>query len=151
MAETAGQIEAGLAGWLDEAPDAIGQAELDSIVAGGVEDLGRLADVRQALAETGVYVLPSYREGTPRTVLEAMAMGRAVITTNAPGCRGTVVDGDNGLLVPVADSDALYRAMRRFVEEPELAGRMGKASLRLVREKFDVDKVNAAILEATGL
>lgn len=140
-----------LAGWLDEAPDAIGQAELDRIVAGGVEDLGRLDDVRPAIAQASVYVLPSYREGTPRTVLEAMAMGRAVITTDAPGCRGTVADGETGLLVPVADADALYAAMRRFVEEPALAERMGEASLRRVRETFDVHKVNAAILEATGL
>lgn len=140
-----------LAGWLDEAPDAIGRKELDSIVAGGVEDLGQLADVRPAIAQASVYVLPSYREGTPRTVLEAMAMGRAVITTDAPGCRNTVVDGENGLLVPVGDSDGLHAAMRRFVEEPGLAQRMGEASLRIAREKFDVDKVNAAILEATGL
>lgn len=140
-----------LAGWLDEAPDSIGQARLDSIVAGGVEDLGRLADVRPAIAQAGIYVLPSYREGTPRTVLEAMAMGRAVITTDAPGCRGTVVHGENGFLVPVADSDALYEAMRRFVEAPALARAMGEESLRIVREKFDVDKVNSAILEATGL
>ncbi len=140
-----------LAGWLDESPDSIGLAELDSIRAGGVEDLGRLADVRPALAGSSVYVLPSYREGTPRTVLEAMALGRAVITTDAPGCRGTVVEGENGLLVPVGDADALYRAMRRFVEEPGLAQRMGEASLRLVHERFDVNKVNAAILEGTGL
>lgn len=145
------EIRVRLAGWLDEAPDAIGRAELDSIVAGGVEDLGKLADVRPAVAEASVYVLPSYREGTPRTVLEAMALGRAVITTDAPGCRNTVVDGVNGFLVPVCDSDALYRAMRRFVEEPALAARMGEESLRLVREKYDVDKVNAEILEATGL
>ena len=105
-----------LAGWLDKSPDSIGRAELDSILAGGIEDLGRLADVRPAIARSSVYVLPSYREGTPRTVLEAMAIGRAVITTDAPGCRGTVVDGENGFLVPVADPDALYRAMRRFVE-----------------------------------
>jgi glycosyltransferase involved in cell wall biosynthesis len=140
-----------LAGWLDEGPDAISRAELDSMVAAGVENLGLLADVRPAIADSSVYVLPSYREGTPRTVLEAMAMGRAVITTDAPGCRGTVEEGETGLLVPVADSDALYAAMRRFVVEPGLAERMGAASLRLVREKFDVNKVNAAILEATGL
>ncbi|HEX9964435.1 MAG TPA: glycosyltransferase family 4 protein [Allosphingosinicella sp.] len=145
------EVRVRLAGWLDEAPDAIGQSELDEMVAAGVEDLGRLADVRPALADSAVYVLPSYREGTPRTVLEAMAIGRAVITTDAPGCRETVVDGENGLLVPVGDSDALYRAMRRFVEEPGLARAMGEASLRLVRKKYDVNKVNAAILEATGL
>ena len=145
------QVRTRLAGWLDEGPDSIGRAELDSMVAGGIEDLGRLADVRPAMADASVYVLPSYREGTPRTVLEAMAMGRAVITTDAPGCRGTVVDGETGLLVPVADPDALHEAMRRFVVEPGLAQRMGEASLRLVREKFDVHKVNAEILEATGL
>lgn len=145
------QVRVRLAGWLDESPDSIGPAELDSIVAGGVEDLGRLADVRPALAGASVYVLPSYREGTPRTVLEAMATGRAVITTDAPGCRGTVADGRNGFLVPVGDSEALYRAMRRFVDEPALARTMGEESLRLVRDKFDVNHVNAAILEATRL
>jgi glycosyltransferase involved in cell wall biosynthesis len=145
------EVRIRLAGWLDDAPDSIGQARLDSIVAGGVEDIGRLADVRPAIAEAGVYVLPSYREGTPRTVLEAMAMGRAVITTDAPGCRGTVAHGENGFLVPVADSDALYEAMRRFVKAPALARKMGEESLRIVRERFDVNKVNAAILEATGL
>lgn len=145
------QVRVRLAGWLDEGPDSIGRTELDSMVAAGVEDLGRLADVRPAIAAASVYVLPSYREGTPRTVLEAMATGRAVITTDAPGCRNTVRDGENGLLVPVADPDALYAAMRRFVLEPALARRMGEASLRLVREKFDVHKVNAAMLEATGL
>jgi len=145
------EVRIRIAGWLDEGPDSIDQAELDSMVAGGVENLGELADVRPAIAQSSVYVLPSYREGTPRTVLEAMALGRAVITTDAPGCRGTVEDGKNGLLVPVADPDALYAAMRRFVVEPALASRMGEASLRLVREKFDVNQVNAAILEATGL
>jgi glycosyltransferase involved in cell wall biosynthesis len=140
-----------LAGWLDESPDSISRAELDAIIAGGVEDLGQLADVRPAIAQSSVYVLPSYREGTPRTVLEAMAIGRAVITTDAPGCRGTVVDGENGFLVPVGDADALYAAMRRFVDEPGLAQGMGAASLRLVREKFDVEIVNATILERTGL
>ncbi|HET9640552.1 MAG TPA: glycosyltransferase family 4 protein [Allosphingosinicella sp.] len=145
------KVRVRLAGWLDESPDSISRAELDSIVAGGVEDLGRLADVRPALAGSSVYVLPSYREGTPRTVLEAMAIGRAAITTDAPGCRNTVADGENGFLVPVGDSEALYRAMRRFVEEPALARTMGEASLKRVRERFDVNAVNAAILEATGL
>ena len=93
-----------LVGWIDDNPDAITQRELDQWVYSGVlEFLGRLDDVRPAIADCSVYVLPSYREGTPRTVLEAMAMGRPVITTDAPGCRETVVDGDNGFLVPVKD------------------------------------------------
>ena len=140
-----------LAGWLDESPDSISQTELDAIVKGGVEPLGQLSDVRQAIAESSVYVLPSYREGTPRTVLEAMAIGRAIITTDAPGCRGTVLEGDNGFLVPVGDAEALYGAMRRFIEDPALAQTMGAASLRLVREKYDVEAVNAAILQAVRL
>lgn len=91
-----------LVGRLDDNPDAIKQNEIDAwIKAGTINYLGELTDVRPAIAETSVYVLPSYREGTPRTVLEAMSMGRAIITTDAPGCRETVVDGDNGFLVPV--------------------------------------------------
>ena len=145
------KVRIALAGWLDESPDSISREELDSILASGVEDLGKLTDVRPAIAASSVYVLPSYREGTPRTVLEAMAIGRAVVTTDAPGCRGTVVEGENGFLVPVGDADALYAAMRKFLEAPGLARTMGEASLRLVREKYDVNKVNATILERTGL
>jgi glycosyltransferase involved in cell wall biosynthesis len=85
-----------LVGFLDQTPDSISQSELDAIIASGVEFLGKMDDVRPAIAGCSVYVLPSYREGTPRSVLEAMAMGRAIITTDAPGCRETVVDGQNG-------------------------------------------------------
>jgi glycosyltransferase involved in cell wall biosynthesis len=110
-----------------------------------------LDDVRPALAACSVYVLPSYREGTPRSVLEAMAMGRPVITTDTAGCRETVVDGKNGFLVPVGDSEALYRAMKRFVDEPKLIGPMGSASLEMVRERYDARKVSADILSHAGL
>ena len=89
-----------------------------------------VSNVRPAIAACSVYVLPSYREGTPRTVLEAMAMGRAVITTDAPGCRETVVHGDNGFLVPVQSVDALEQAMLQFVADPALAPRMGCAPAR---------------------
>src|SRR5690606_27740423 len=93
---------------------------------GTVEYLGRLTDVRPALENCSVYVLPSYREGTPRTVLEAMAMGRAIITTDAPGCRETVIDGDNGFLVSVRSVDSLVLAVQRFVKDPELIIQMGQ-------------------------
>jgi len=90
-----------LVGWIDTNPDAIAQHELDAWVRDGtLEFLGRLVAVRPAIAACSVYVLPSYRKGTPRTVLEAMAMGRAAITTDASGYRETVVDGDNGFTVP---------------------------------------------------
>lgn len=119
--------------------------------AGVIEYLGSLVDVRPAFERASVYVLPSYREGTPRTVLEAMAMGRPVITTDAPGCRETVEDGVNGFLVPVRDADALAKAMGRFVEEPGLIEQMGIASRERAEAIYDVHKVNAIILEALGL
>ena len=109
-------VKFALAGWIDSNPDAIAQHELVAWVADGtLEYLGRLSDVRPAIAASTVYVLPSYREGTPRTVLEAMAMGRPIITTDAPGCRETVVDGHNGFLVPIKSVEALVQAMLKFV------------------------------------
>jgi len=136
-----------LAGWIDDGPDAIRVAELAAWVDGGaIEYLGRLTDVRPALHDCCVYVLPSYREGTPRTVLEAMAVGRAVVTTDAPGCRETVVDGVNGYLVPVGSGDGLADAMRRFLKEPLLAREMGAQSRRIAEDRYDVRRVNAEML-----
>ncbi|WP_431777431.1 glycosyltransferase [Ottowia caeni] len=141
-----------LVGFIDDNPDSISQSELDSWVADGtLEFLGQLSDVRPAIAASSVYVLPSYREGTPRTVLEAMAMGRAIITTDTPGCRETVLDGDNGYLVPVKSVDALVQAMSRFVEDPGLAARMGARSRQLAEDKYDVHKVNSVMLREMGI
>lgn len=141
-----------LAGWIDENPDAILQSELDGWVeADIIEFLGKLPDVRPAISAATVYVLPSYREGTPRTVLEAMAIGRPIITTDAPGCRETVIDGENGYLVPVRSVDALVDAMARFIEQPELAVKMGARSRQLAVEKYDAHKVNAVMLREMGI
>lgn len=142
-----------LAGFIDVNPDAISQVELDRWTAAGtLEYLGRLEDVRPALAETSVYVLPSfYREGTPRTVLEAMAMARPVITTDAPGCRETVIPGENGFLVPPRDVPALVEAMERFLVCPDLVPVMGAASRSLAEKKYDVHEVNRVILDGLGL
>lgn len=146
------QSEFGLVGWIDDNPDAITQAELDTWVAEGtVVYHGRLSDVRPAIADCSVYVLPSYREGTPRTVLEAMAMGRAVITTDAPGCRETVVDGDNGFLVPVKAVNELATAMIRFIEQPALISAMGQRSREIVIQKYDVHSVNKHMLSEMGI
>ncbi|KRA18282.1 glycosyltransferase family 4 protein [Pseudomonas sp. Root569] len=139
-------------GWIDENPDAILQEELDAWVGDGtLEFLGRLQDVRPAIADSSVYVLPSYREGTPRTVLEAMAMGRPVITTDAPGCRETVADGENGFLIPVKDVERLTSAMLKFINSSELISSMGKKSRTLAELKYDVKKVNAVMLQGMGI
>lgn len=116
-----------------------------------VEILDPVADVRPHLAAASVFVLPSYREGTPRSVLEAMAMARPVITTDVPGCRQTVEEGVTGYLVPPFEPGALMRAMARFVEDPGLIAPMGQAGRRLAEEKFDADRVALTMLRALGL
>jgi glycosyltransferase involved in cell wall biosynthesis len=118
---------------------------------GVIDYLGEAKDVRPHLRDCTVYVLPSYREGMPRTVLEAMATGRAIVTTDVPGCRATVSEGENGFLVPPRDADALAEAMRRFITRPELTIALGARSRRIAQERFDVHRVNAAMLEAMGL
>lgn len=145
-------VQFDLVGRLDINPNAIQQAELDQWVTDGrLNYKGQLSDVKPSIAASSVYVLPSYREGTPRSVLEAMSMGRAIITTDAPGCRETVVDGDNGFLVPVKDVGALAQAMLRFIEQPELISQMGQRSRTLAEQKYDVHKVNEQMLAGMGL
>ena len=141
-----------LVGAIDDNPDSVSASEVDHWQREGViEYLGRLKDVRQAIRECSVYVLPSYREGTPRTVLEAMAMARPIITTDAPGCRETVVAGTQGFLVPVKSVDKLTEAMRSFIDQPELIERMGKQSREIAEDKYDVHKVNQAMMRAMGV
>ncbi len=136
-----------LVGFLDSNPSSVTQQELDQWVNDGtVKFWGKLADVRPAINACHVFVLPSYREGTPRTVLEAMATGRAIITTDAPGCRQTVENGYNGWLVPVQSADKLAEAMKRFLNEPALIEKMGQASLEIARNKYDVNIINDFML-----
>lgn len=133
-------------------PAAINLSQLEAWKQEGiVEFVGRVEDVRPYIEQSSVFVLPSYREGTPRSVLEAMSMGRAVITTDAPGCRETVVEGENGFLVPVADVNGLATAMRSFIQGKELIHRMGQASRRIAETKYDVHVVNRIISETMGL
>lgn len=142
-----------LVGGTDANPEGIPASEVEAWHREGILHWhGALADVRPAIAAAHVFVLPSYyREGTPRSVLEAMAMGRAIITTDAPGCRETVREGVNGFLVPVRDSGALAAALLRFVEQPDLAQSMGAASREIAVERYDVHKVNAIMLREMGL
>jgi glycosyltransferase involved in cell wall biosynthesis len=141
-----------LAGWFDEHPSAVTESEVRAWTAEGtVEYVGAVADVRPLLRECTIYVLPSYREGTPRTVLEAMSTGRPVVTTDVPGCRAAVVHGLNGLLVPVRDAEALAAAMLRMTREPQLALTMGREGRLLAERKYDVRDVTRTILAALDL
>lgn len=141
-----------LLGPFDSNPAAITVNELRQWQQGGdIEYLGEARDVRNYLAGCTVFVLPSYREGIPRAVLEAMATGRAVITTDAPGCRETVSVGKNGILVPVRDVQALALAMTQFCEKPEIAWTMGDSSHMIARQRFSVETVNGMLMDIMKL
>lgn len=142
-----------LLGPFDPNPTAISPAEVNEWESHGfVEYLGETDDVRPYLDAASVFVLPSYyREGTPRTALEALATGRPVVTTDAPGCRETVTHGVNGFLVEPKDVPSLTSALEQFLIDPELVVSMGRASLELAKSKYDVNLVNAAMLERMGL
>lgn len=136
-----------LLGGLDPKPGALTQPQVQAWVDEGiVEWPGEIADVRPYLRESTVFVLPSYREGVPRSTQEAMAIGRAVITTDVPGCRATVEPGVNGLMVPPRDTAALADAMISLADDRIRAIEMGRESRRIAEERFDADKVNARLL-----
>ena len=137
-----------LVGPEDSSPDGISIDEVTQWVASGVIDYkGSASDVRPFIEAAHVYVLASYHEGLPRSSIEAMTMGRSVITTVAPGCRETVVEGVNGFLIPVADAESLAKKMIWFIKHPEQITQMGLASRKIAEERFDVHKVNARMLE----
>ncbi len=129
-------------------PQVIPQAVLDRWEAEGVVRYwGEAADVRPFLQGADVLVLPSYyREGVPRSLMEGAAMEKPLIATDSVGCREVVADGVNGLLVPVRDADALAGAMQRFLEEPGLGEKMGRAGRKRILAGFDENHVIKTIL-----
>lgn len=136
-----------LLGGLDSNPGVIEQDEAEAWVREGLLEWPGHVPVRPWLAQASVYVLPSYREGVPRSTQEAMAMARPVITTDVPGCRETVHDGVNGFLVPARDAKALAAAMLRFAEHPELVATMGRASRAMAEEKFDAKRADTLVVD----
>lgn len=131
---------------------ALQQTELDSLISSNIIQYpGHVSNIKDWIADSHVFVLPSYREGVPRSTQEAMAIGRAVITTDVPGCRETVVDGLNGFLVPKWDPEALAKKMIYFIEHPEQVRLMGAESYKIAVEKFDAEKVNQRLINILGL
>ena len=144
------KIEICLAGEIDVlSEDSISRSELNSCIEGGfINYYGELSDVRPAIADSSVLVLPSfYREGVPRSILEAMSMGKAIITTNTPGCRETVTEGENGYLIKPQSVPELEVSMMKFIDNPALIEKMGVKSREMAEIKYDVHKVNESMLK----
>jgi glycosyltransferase involved in cell wall biosynthesis len=138
-----------LAGRRDERnPTVVPQSDLDRWKSENiVEWLGEFEDVRQVIARADIVVLPSYyREGTPRSLLEAAAMEKPLISTDNVGCRDVIEDGVNGFLVPVRDAQALFEAIRRLILNPGLCSQMGKAGRAKMIKEFDESVVIKRIL-----
>jgi glycosyltransferase involved in cell wall biosynthesis len=137
----------------DENPTGIRPAELRQMLEGScVELFDETNDVRPYLNACTTFVLPSYyREGLPRTILEAMASARAVITTDLPGCRDAISDGVNGLLVEPRDPHALARAMRKLANDPAAAAGMGARGRAIAEQEYDVRRVNGLLLREMRL
>lgn len=141
-----------LVGPYDSNPSAITEEELRPYIKEGIiEYFGEQSDVRPYIAECTVYVLPSYHEGTPKTVLEAMAMGRPIVTTDAPGCRETIIDGENGFLIPVKNIDELENSVMKIINDESLINRFGEKSREIALEKYDVNKVNDSIMKIMSI
>jgi len=141
-----------LVGGQDDNPTAVPREQIARWKAEGIVELpGEMDDVRDQLRACTVFVLPSHREGTSKVMLEAMAIGRAIITTDAVGCREPVERGVNGLLVPVGNADALASAMIELGKDRTRMERMGAESRRIAERRYDARRVDAAILDALGL
>jgi glycosyltransferase involved in cell wall biosynthesis len=139
-------------GWHEPNPDSVTPAELAAWQAEGVvEYLGATDDIRPAIRGAHAIVLPSYREGTPRSVLEAMSMGRAIVTTDVPGCRETIVDGREGFLVPARDPVALAAAITRLAEDRAGLAAMGRAGRARVEALYDATQVARHMVDAMNL
>jgi len=117
-----------------------------------IDYLGETDDVRPFLDNADVFVLPTYyREGVPRTCMEAMAKGLPIITTDVPGCRETVINSKNGVLIEPKNQEALTRAMEDFILKPEMILDMARFGRKLVEQKFDINGVNKNIREGMGI
>jgi glycosyltransferase involved in cell wall biosynthesis len=137
-----------LLGDVDSNPNSVQIPELKAWVEEGIiEWPGHVDNVKEWLEKTSVFVLPTYyREGTPKSILEAMAMSRPIITTDMPGCREAVEDGKNGFLISPKDVSALSGAMAKFIQKPSLIKSMGLESREIAVNRYDVKKVNERIL-----
>jgi glycosyltransferase involved in cell wall biosynthesis len=123
------------------------QVLVDWRTAGLVDWRGHVEDMPGLFASADVVVLPSYREGLPKSLIEAAACGRPLVTTDVPGCREVVTDGVDGLLVPVRDAVALARAIARLLDDPSLARRLGETARAKALAEYDERQIVARTLD----
>ena len=142
-AEYKGRVQFLLCGGLDTNPNGITKEMLESRCDGEyIQWLGHRKDVLELLKQSHIMAFPSwYREGLPKSVIEAEAIGRPVVTTDSVGCRDTVVDGKNGYMIPIKDSDALAMALKKLIDNPELRQTMGKNAREFAVKRFDIKDV----------
>ncbi len=140
-----------IVGAADPGEESVSEEIMHLAEEGSIRYFGVAEDIRPYLNDCRFFVFPSYREGIPRSVLEAMAVGRPIITTDAPGCRETVIDGRNGFLVPVGDDMELFDRMQWLLKHPREAEEMAWESLLLVQKKYDMHKVNRSMLKKMHL
>lgn len=146
-------VEFNLLGPIDEAypKHVLGSVVQKDNEEGVIRYLGYASNVRSFVQASDCIVLPSYHEGLSRVLIEALAMGKPIITTNIPGCKETVEEGRNGFLVPPRDVDALAQAMERFIRLPEEDRiKMGKYSREKAEREFDIRNVIAIYRKITG-
>lgn len=136
-------------GEIQDSPSAIKIDELELLDKKGVVIFhGPQLNIAKHLSTKDVFVLPSfYREGVPRSILEALSVGLPIITTDAPGCRETVIDSENGFLIPQQNQEALIKAMSYFILNPEVLTQMGLKSRAYAEERFDVNIINSNLLK----
>lgn len=138
-----GRVQFLLCGGLDTNPNSISKEELESKCDGEyVKWLGHRSDIVELLKQSHIMAFPSwYREGLPKSIIEAQAIGRPVVTTDSVGCRDTVIDGENGYLIPVRDSEVLAQALQKLIDNPQMRRDMGLKARAFAERKFDVKDV----------
>lgn len=146
------QVSFFLVGGMDENPEAISKQELEAITKKGyVTYCGYNEDVRPYLEQCSIFVLPSYHEGNGRSIVEAEAVGRPIITTTAPGCCETVIDGYNGFLIPPKDAKTLADRIILLLENKQVKMNMAEYSYQLCCDKYDVRLINRIFIDVMKL
>lgn len=137
------KVEFWIAGGLDDHPDAITKAEMDAVCDGHyIKWLGKRDDVKDLLQQCYIFAFPSYyMEGLPKSLIEACAVGRPIVTTDNNGCRDVVTDGLNGFIVPVKDAKALADKIKVLIEDPALRSVMGRAARETAEREFSIEGV----------